>query len=120
AVIREYAGNIPTAILRIAGIYTDYCDSIPLSNQIQRIRERQMTSRVYPGDVTHGQTFVHLEDVLRAIELCIERRDELPKETVLLIGEPETLSYDRLQKEFARLLHGEDDWKTEQIPKTIA
>ena len=49
----------------------------------------------------------------------MEKRHELPPDTTLLIGEPETLSYDDLQRAFARLIHGEE-WETRQIPKAIA
>jgi nucleoside-diphosphate-sugar epimerase len=44
--IRETRGNIPAVILRISGVYDDFCHSIPLANQMQRIYERRFTSRV--------------------------------------------------------------------------
>lgn len=47
-------GSIPAVILRIAGVYTDSCDSLPLSHQIQRIVERRLSSHVYPGELSHG------------------------------------------------------------------
>jgi nucleoside-diphosphate-sugar epimerase len=62
---------------------------------------------------------VHLDDTLEAIRLAVEKRRELPPVTTLLIGEPETLSYDELQRAFARLIHGEE-WETHEIPKSIA
>ena len=118
-VIKAGHGTIPSVVLRIAGVYDDQCHSIPLAHQIQRIYERRLTGRVYPGDVSRGQAFVHLDDTLEAIRLAVEKRHELPPETTLLIGEPETLSYDALQRAFARLIHGEE-WETRQIPKSIA
>ena len=118
-VIKAGRGTIPSVVLRIAGVYDDECHSIPLAHQIQRIYERRLTGRVYPGDVSRGQAFVHLDDTLEAIRLAVEKRHELPPETTLLIGEPETLSYDALQRAFARLIHGEE-WETRQIPKSIA
>lgn len=39
--------------------------------------------------------------------------------TTLLIGEPETLSYDELQRAISRLVHGEE-WNTYRIPKLLA
>lgn len=87
--------------------------------QIQRIDERRLTSRVFPGDITHRQAFVHLDDVVEAIWLAAQRRAELPPELVLLIGEDETLSYDELQRRFGRLIHDEE-WKTKEIPKAAA
>lgn len=118
--IRRQRGDMPAVILRIAGVYTDVCDSIPLSRQIQRIQEDRLTARVFPGDISHGQAFVHLDDVVSAIVACVDRRDSLGGEAVMLVGEPVTYSYDRLQREIARLLRGEDDWTTQTIPKSVA
>jgi nucleoside-diphosphate-sugar epimerase len=112
-------GDIPVVILRIAGVYTDNCDSIPLAHQIQRIYERQLTSKLQPGDISHGQAFVHLDDVLDALRLTIERRAQLQAETTMIIGEPETLSYDELQRTLGRLIHNEE-WETREIPKAMA
>ena len=117
--ILELHDDIPVALLRIAGVYTDRCLSIPLAHQIERIWKREITSRLFPGDVSHGQSFVHLDDLLDASERVMERSDSLPPGTVLLLGEPEVASYDRLQHAFARALHGED-WETREIPKTLA
>src|SRR5690606_7038897 len=66
AVINEH-GAIPYVLTRIAGVYTD--DILPptLANQIQRIYERQFTSRFFAGDISHGQSFIHIEDLIEAI-----------------------------------------------------
>lgn len=117
--LRETRSGIPVVILRIAGVYDELCHSIPISHQIQRIRERKLVSRVFPGDVSHGQAFVHADDVAEAFALAIERRAALPEELVLLIGEPETLSYNEIQRTVARSLHGET-WETRAIPKALA
>ena len=118
-VIHRERGDIPAVILRVAGVYDDLCHSIPLAHQIQRISERWTTSRLYPGDTSRGQAFVHLDDLVDAIDLAVERRAELSPETTLLIGEPETLSYDELQRTLGRLLHGEV-WETRHVPKAVA
>jgi nucleoside-diphosphate-sugar epimerase len=117
--IREQHGAIPFVLLRIAGVYDDAGHSIPLANQMQRIYERHLTSGVYPGDTSRGQAFLHLDDLVDAFRLLVERRASLPPELTLLLGEPETLSYDELQRTFGRLIHGEE-WETRQIPKALA
>lgn len=117
--LQEERQGIPLAILRIAGLYDARCHSIPLAHQIQRIHQRSITAKVFPGDLTHGQAFVHLDDVVEAIRLTVERRTSLPPTTTLLIGEPETMSYDELQRTIARFIHGEE-WETRQIPKVMA
>lgn len=117
--IRDERGGIPAVLLRISGVYEDRCHSIPLAHQIQRIYERQLTSRIYSGSTSHGQSFLHLDDLVDAIALVVERRAQLPPELPILLGEPEALSYDELQHTFARLIHG-DDWETLEVPGQLS
>ncbi len=118
-VIREHAGQVPCVILRIAGAYDEKGHSPPLTQQMKRIYERRLVSRVYPGDTSRGQAFVHLDDAVEALRLCVEKREQVPSGTILLIGEEETLSYGQLQESFGELLHGEK-WTTTHIPKMVA
>lgn len=119
SLIREERNGIAAVILRLAGVYDDVCHSPPLAHQIQRIYEGQLASHLYSGETSHGQAFVHLDDVVDAIERAIERRAQLPPETAILIGEPETLSYDELQHTFMRLLHKKST-ETQSVPGLIA
>ena len=118
--IREERGDIPAALLRISGVYDDRCHSIPLAQQIERIYERQFASRLYSGSTAHGQSFLHMDDLVDAIQVVVERRGALPPELPLLLGEPETLSYDELQHTLARLIHGEGWGETLEIPRRLA
>jgi nucleoside-diphosphate-sugar epimerase len=117
--IHDERGDTPALLLRISGVYDDLCHSIPLAHQIQRIYERKPTARLYSGETSHGQAFSHMDDLVDAIELAVERRAQLPPELPLLIGEPEALSYDELQHTLSRLIHGED-WETLQLPAALA
>lgn len=119
AVIRAERGDIPAVLLRIAGVYDDLCHSPPLAHQMQRIYERQFSGRLYSGETSHGQSYVHLDDLLDAIERVVDRRSELPPELPILLGEPEVLSYDELQHTFLRLIHNES-WETQNVPGPIA
>ena len=117
--IHQLRGKISTVILRIAGVYDDHCHSIPISHQIQRIYEKQLEAHLFAGDVTHGSSFVHMDDLVDAIELAVKKRKDLPAELVLLVGEPKTLSYDQLQRKISFLIRGKE-LKTWSIPKPIA
>jgi hypothetical protein len=119
ALILAERGDIHSVMLRIAGVYDDGCHSPPLSHEIQRIYERQMAGHLYSGETSHGQSFVHMDDVVDSIVRAVDRRARLPAESVFLIGESDTLSYDELQHTFGRLIHGES-WETYKVPKLIA
>ena len=64
----------------LAGVYDDRCHSIPLAHQIQRISERWLTSKVYPGDTARGQAFVHLDDLVDVFSLAVERRERVVRQ----------------------------------------
>ena len=118
--IREVRGAIPIALLRIAGVYTDEGRAPALAHQIARVHRRSLKSYVYSGDTSHGQSYVHLDDTVEAIRLCIERRHELGAAEAFLIGEPVTYSYDGLQRALGDLLHGEPEWTTRAVPPPLA
>lgn len=117
--LRDLRGDMSLVLARIAGVYTDRCESIPIAQQIQRIYEEQLTGRVFPGDTSRGQAFIHLDDLIDAFTLMIERRHDLPEELEVLLGEPDTPSYDELQRMISRHIHGEE-WETTEIPKAVA
>lgn len=118
-VMKKERGKMPLVMMRIAGCYDDGCHSIPISNQIQRIFENQLEARVFPGDLTHGSPFLHLDDLVDSIWLCIQKRKELPEELVLLIGESKTMSMDQMQRTISRLIHGKE-FTTFRVPKWFA
>ncbi|TIT26495.1 MAG: vitamin K epoxide reductase, partial [Mesorhizobium sp.] len=70
------------------------------------------------GDITAGQPYLHKDDLVDAVVRTVDRRAELPVETVLLIGEEDTPSYEEMQKRIGRLIHGED-WRTLALPKEL-
>jgi nucleoside-diphosphate-sugar epimerase len=118
-VVQREGHALKPVILRIAGVYDDDCHSPTLAHQIQRIFERRLVSRVFPGDISHGQAFVHLDDVVDAFERVVRLREQLARQETLLIGEHGTASYDELQRRLGTLIHGEE-WTTRSIPKAVA
>lgn len=117
--IRGQRGNIPAVLLRIAGVYDDEGHSIPVTRQIQRVYERQFIGHFFSGDTSHGNVFLHMEDLLEALEKTVEKRKALPAEIAINIGESETASYEELQQKIGQLIHGED-WHTYEVPKPLA
>ena len=117
--LRERRGHIPVVMLRIAGVYDDLGHSPFIAEQISLIFEHRAAAHVYPGMLCAGQSFLHLDDLSEAIARLIERRDQLPAELPLLVGEPEALGYADVQNIIGERLHGQD-WKTIRVPKAVA
>jgi nucleoside-diphosphate-sugar epimerase/uncharacterized membrane protein len=118
ALISRQRGEIKKVILRLAGVYDEDCRAAFIAQQIARIFERLPTAYLFAGDITAGQPYLHKDDLVDAVVRTVDRRAELPAETVLLIGEEDTPSYEEMQKRIGRLIHGED-WRTLVLPKQL-
>jgi nucleoside-diphosphate-sugar epimerase len=118
-VIHEERGEIPVVILRLAGAYDEDCHSVPLAQQISRIHQKQLESFVFPGVRSHGQSFIHLNDVAECLQRTIEYRARLGEDEIFLVGEEDVMGYDELQDAVGELIHGRQ-WPTIRIPKAAA
>ncbi|HKG74609.1 MAG TPA: NAD-dependent epimerase/dehydratase family protein, partial [Aestuariivirgaceae bacterium] len=116
--IQARRGSIKSVIFRFAGVYDEDCRAAFIAQQIARIFERLPTAYLFAGDITHGQPYLHREDLVDAVVRAVDRRVELPDETVLLIGEEETPSYEQMQQRIGELVHGER-WSTLALPKDV-
>ncbi len=118
--ISQERGDIPVVFLHLAGLYDERTSVPTFANQIARIYEREFHSHLYSGDTDAGQAMIHRDDMIDAFVRAIDRRDRLPGETVILVGEPEVIGYDDLQDRLGGLIHGEGDWATVRVPSTVA
>lgn len=118
--IRECHGDIPYVLLHLAGVYDDASAVPTLSHQIARIYERDPKAHAYSGSLETGQAFIHQDDMVDAFVRAVDRRDELPSDVTILVGEEDAVSYGELQSLIAREIHGEQDWETLSLPKPVA
>ncbi len=114
--IRARRGDIKSVIFRFAGVYNEDCHAVFIAQQIARIYERLPTAYLFAGDISHGQPYLHCDDLVDAVVRAVDRRMQLPDETTLLIGEEDTPSYEEMQRRIGQLVHGER-WRTLSLPK---
>src|SRR3546814_14960146 len=101
--IAKRRDGLRTVVLRLAGVYDDDCRAPFVAQQIARIFERLPTAYLFTGDITHGQPYVHRDDVVDAVVRTVDRRAELPEYTTLLLGGAETPSYRGMPPPHGRL-----------------
>ena len=58
--------------------------------------------------------------MLDAILRTVDRRDTLPPEIEILVGEADAIGYGALQDALGRLMHGTDPWRDVRVPKSLA
>ena len=119
-VIRAEHKRIPYVILRLAGIYDEHSMVPTMAQQMARIYDRDFQSYFYSGSTLVGQAMLHRDDMLEAFRRTVDRRDKLPPDAEILIGELDAIGYDALQDDLGYLIHGVDDWPTMRVPKLIA
>ena len=86
--LRTAAVAQPLVELVLAGVYSDFCELVPLYQSIERIRRGSIQSWFYPGRTDRGLTYVHVDDVTRAFRCALQA--SYPKSRTvhrLLIGE---------------------------------
>ncbi len=63
---------------------------------------------------------LHKDEMIDAFRRTVQRRAELPPQTAMLIGEAEAISYETLQDQLGRPIHGETEWTTLSVPEPAA
>lgn len=108
-IIKKHHGEIPYLILRLAGLYDDESCVPTLAHQITRTYERNFKSHLYAGNPKAGQAFIHKDDLVHVFKQAIQYRHELDEEEIILAGEPEVVSYEKLQVLITDLIHNEKE-----------
>ncbi len=119
-VVREERGHIPSVVLRLAGVYDRQTMVPTMARQMARIYERDLQSHLYAGSMLVGQSALHRDDMLAALRLAVDRREQLPSGTEVLIGEADAIGYEVLQDTLGGLMHGAQTWLTLRVPKPLA
>ena len=61
----------PKVELVLAGVYSDFCELVPLFQSIERIRRGSVQSWFFPGRTDRGLTYIHVTDVVRAFRCAL-------------------------------------------------
>ena len=120
AVVQAERGQIPSVILRLAGVYDTHTMVPTLAQQMARIYERDLQSHLYAGSTLVGQSALHRDDLLDAIRRTVDRRALLATGTEILIGEADAVGYGVVQDRLGQLMHGSPAWLTLSLPKPLA
>jgi nucleoside-diphosphate-sugar epimerase len=87
----------------LAGVYTEFCELVPLHQFIESHLRNKIQRFFYPGDGNQGLTYVHLSDVCEAIERQLKARVVRRR---LLLGESQPTTYRQIAKIVDRQIYG--------------
>ena len=105
--IREEAEWFPSAIVRMAAVYSDWCEYPPLYVFLRTWLSRSWNSRILGGHGDSSVTYIHIQDLLKLFHRIIERNDSLPRVGVYNASPNNTTSHRELYAAATRYFYGE-------------
>lgn len=83
----ERAGELPVVVLRLGGVFSDWCELPPLASLMQLWCRRGPLGRCMPGSGAAGFPYIHREELVRGVIRVVERRQLLDRHEVLFLAE---------------------------------
>jgi len=117
--ILNYSSMIPCSILRLAAVYSDWCEYPPLFAFLSTWLSKRWNARIIGGKGTSSITYIHLSDLIRLIHTVINKTDSLPQVTTFVASPKGTISHNELFEAATRYFYGRPK-KPMKIPKWIA
>ncbi|MFB6375783.1 MAG: hypothetical protein ABEN55_22330 [Bradymonadaceae bacterium] len=92
----------PRVELVLAGVYSKWCELVPLYHQIERVARGSMQPRLYPGPVDRGLTYVHVDAAADAFLRAVETFAGDGGLHRLLVGEDRPVTYRQINRAAGR------------------
>lgn len=109
----------PRVELVLAGVYSDWCELVPLYQQIERVRRASVERLFYPGPIDRGFPYLHVDDAARAFEAAVEACRGRPGVHRYMVGEEEPVTYRMVQDIAAETFLGRSE-SVMRVPRAVA
>lgn len=86
-IIKKAAGKVPGIVLRLGGVFSDWCELPPLYSLIRLWLTSGPFSQVIPGKGESGIPYIHLLDVIQIIKRCLLLHDQLDSYEIFLASQ---------------------------------
>ena len=94
--LARYASRLPSVVLRIGGVFSDWCELPPLCSLIKQWKQPGILGRLMPGMGKSGFPFIHRKDLVSAVRRIVEIEERLDKYQVLFVSPDTHTSYRQL------------------------
>jgi len=117
AIIREYSRIFPCSIVRLAAVYSDWCE-YPILYMLLGywLSKKILLSRVVAGRGNSAVPYIHIKDLNTLFLRIIEISDDLPRFGIYNASPQGCVSHNELFKTATTYFHGRDV-KPIRIPK---
>lgn len=77
--VREHTEHFAGTILRMAAVFSDWCEYPPLYVFLRTWLSDAWNARILAGRGESAVPYLHVADLVRLLNVVVERRDELPR-----------------------------------------
>ena len=107
--IKEYSESFPCSIVRLAAVYSDWCEYPMLYMLLKHwLSGNKLTSRILSGRGESAIPYIHIRDLIKLILRIIEINDTLPRFAVYIASPQRSVSHNELFKAVARYYYGHE------------
>jgi nucleoside-diphosphate-sugar epimerase len=120
AIIGEYSEFFPCSIVRLAAVYSDWCE-YPMLYMLLKywLSGNKLMSRVVTGRGESAIPYIHIKDLIKLFLRIVEISDTLPRQAIYIASFQGSVSHNELFKTATRYYYWHDI-KPFQIPKLAA
>lgn len=107
--IKEYSESFPCSIVRLAAVYSDWCEYPMLYMLLKHwLSANKLTSRILSGRGESAIPYIHIKDLIKLFLRIIEINDTLPQFAVYIASPQRSVSHNELFKAVARYYYGHE------------
>jgi len=119
-IIREYSETFPCSIVRLAAVYSDWCE-YPMLYMLLKywLSGNKLVSRTLVGLGESALPYIHIRDVIKIFLRIIEISDTLPHLATYIASPQECVSHNELFKTATRYYYWHEV-KPFRVPKFLA
>jgi nucleoside-diphosphate-sugar epimerase len=103
--IKNAADKIQGIVLRLGGVFSDWCELPPLYSLIRLWSSIKPFSKMIPGRGDSGIPYIHLHDVIKIIKCCITKNNQLGPYEIFMASQYGTFLHKDLFQSVQQTLH---------------
>ncbi len=105
--------------LILSGVYSDWCELVPLYQTIKLVMSKSFEKFFYPGNIDCGLTYIHIDDLVDVILIAMNKRDRLTSFKRLFVGQDQVCSYRDIVTKTSEIAYGKVQ-PIIQVPRFLA